>query len=151
MDLGSETVMNVETFYADVEGELAGRRPVPHNQVIPQLPAKDRMPEFDLNHVANKGLWRTIMGMLDSIDSDVPVKIPQDLLIETRAIDIKSVQDEIVAMVRKKPTTIKGLAKRFDFGRVTLAVVFLSCLFLDQERLVELSQAEADVAITAIP
>ena len=90
------------------------------------------------------------MGMLDTVGSDVPVEIPQELLSLTQVIDITSVQDEIVAMVQKEPSTIKGLAERFDFGKATLAIVFLACLFLDQERLVGLVQGEGDVMVRVI-
>jgi hypothetical protein len=152
-DMGfvDDTVMSIDAFYAEVERELAEQPPEPRTQVIPPLPAMDRAPEFDLTQVANKGLWQTIMGMLDSVGSDVPVDIPQELLSLTQVIDINRVQDEIVAMVRNEPTTIKALAQRFDFGKVTLAIVFLSCLFLDQERLVELTQGQGDVTVTVIP
>jgi hypothetical protein len=146
-----EALFEIEGLCTEIELELQREPGAVVRRKEPAIPSSPKQQgDFDISRVPNKGLWNTVMGMLDQVGSDMPVEIPEEMLEYTQTVNFEGIQNQILSMVAKNPMTVKGIAGQLNYGDASLALAFLACLFLEQEKKVRLEQFGTDVRCVCI-
>jgi len=158
IDQAEVTLDEIDEFYnalqrdIELDQERLREKDVKLIDYIPPLPEQYESDSdvFDLSAVDNPRLFKAITGFFGDSGKGIPIEIPQELLELTQTIDIEKLQDEVLEKISSgNGSTVKEIAQGFHFSteRLTVALVFWVCLFLDFKGKVYLMQSDGDVIV----
>ena len=154
MELATDTeatLYEIDKFYRQLDYKLnrtqglLGYSPIFESQA-PQMDHK-------VNVRGDKRLFNTVTGFFDEVpEPGYVIGLPADLFEFYEHVDMEKVQDDVVRMIAivGGRSSIRQVASGLDFGnpKKTVALVFMTCLFLEIDKKLQLNQGLGDVFIS---